>query len=203
MENISNAKLSILKDSYKLFLTNNIEKVTITELEKACNKIRGTIFYHFCNKQTLFESVVANIFFPSFKMPIDLLKIAIERPLQDFLLIYKNPEERVVHLINNKYEINEAEVSYYNFISQAYKYYPNFQNRFEAIMINELQILKSAISRAQCLNGYTTGKAEMFAYLFMLVGTGLTFQNGFVSNSSFKYNDYLFELEPLLFQNEA
>ncbi len=52
----------ILFESYKLFLSYNIEKVTITELERATSKIRGIIFYHFSNKQQLFEAVVDEVF---------------------------------------------------------------------------------------------------------------------------------------------
>lgn len=40
-----------------------MEKVTIVELEQACKKIKGTIFYYFKSKQILFEEVIESLSF--------------------------------------------------------------------------------------------------------------------------------------------
>lgn len=53
----------ILKEAFKLFLQKNVEKVTVPELERVCKLRRGAIFYHFKNKEDIFEKAVELYFF--------------------------------------------------------------------------------------------------------------------------------------------
>lgn len=53
----------ILKEAFKLFLQNNIEKVTVPELERVTKLQRGAIFYHFKDKETIFKEVIEKYFF--------------------------------------------------------------------------------------------------------------------------------------------
>lgn len=54
----------------RFYIINNFEKVTISKLEKSCEKIRGTIFYYFSNKQELFEAVVDDFFSHFYHYPM-------------------------------------------------------------------------------------------------------------------------------------
>ncbi|WP_270415506.1 TetR/AcrR family transcriptional regulator [Bacteroides ovatus] len=53
----------ILKEAFKLFLQNNIEKVTVPELERVTKLQRGAIFYHFKSKEEIFREVIERYFF--------------------------------------------------------------------------------------------------------------------------------------------
>lgn len=53
----------ILKEAFKLFLQNNIEKVTVPELERVTKLQRGAIFYHFKDKEAIFKEAIDTYFF--------------------------------------------------------------------------------------------------------------------------------------------
>ena len=58
-----NSRDLILKEAFKLFLQKNVEKVTVPDLEKATGVQRGSIFYHFKDKEALFVEVIDQYFF--------------------------------------------------------------------------------------------------------------------------------------------
>lgn len=58
-----NSRNLILKEAFKLFLQKNVEKVIVPDLEKATGIQRGTIFYHFKDKEALFIEVIDRYFF--------------------------------------------------------------------------------------------------------------------------------------------
>jgi AcrR family transcriptional regulator len=51
---------NILREAFRLLLTENFEKVTIRDIERVTDRTRGAIFYHFKDKQMflLFASSV-------------------------------------------------------------------------------------------------------------------------------------------------
>lgn len=53
----------ILKEAFKLFLQKNVEKVTVPELERVTKLHRGAIFYHFKDKEMIFNEVIEKYFF--------------------------------------------------------------------------------------------------------------------------------------------
>lgn len=52
------SKQFILIEAFKLFTSNQYDKVTFSKLEAATNFSRGAILYHFKSKEVLFEAVV-------------------------------------------------------------------------------------------------------------------------------------------------
>lgn len=53
----------ILKEAFKLFLQKNVEKVTVPELERVTKLQRGAIFYHFKDKNAIFEEIIETYYF--------------------------------------------------------------------------------------------------------------------------------------------
>lgn len=53
----------ILKEAFKLFLQRNVDKVTVPELERVTRLQRGAIFYHFKDKEMIFNEVIEKYFF--------------------------------------------------------------------------------------------------------------------------------------------
>ena len=62
---VENSRELILKEAFKLFLQKNVEKVTVPELERVTKLQRGAIFYHFKDKNAIFEEVIERYFFSS------------------------------------------------------------------------------------------------------------------------------------------
>lgn len=181
----SNTKFSILVEAYKLFLINNIEKVTIQELERAIGKTRGSIFYYFANKQTLFEAVVEQIFLPSFSFPAELIESVYTQSLESFIEAYKSPEERVINQLRETYKTEDPEIAYYNFIFQVNKYYPNFKERFCEVLKMDYVIWNIVIKTAQEKNELKKINPEDLSKLFFSISSGITFNSGYLSTFSF------------------
>lgn len=174
----------ILEKAYNLFLLNNFEKVTISKLEKSCEKIRGTIFYYFANKQKLFEAVVDELFFPSLSLPDEVSEIAISSSFQNFVAIYISPEDRVINNIKFRYNIKNTNMSCYNFIIQACQYYNNFQEKYREIIIKDVAVWNYAIKKAQDTNEISTDAKVDLSTLFISMSSGMTFHNCFNKESA-------------------
>jgi AcrR family transcriptional regulator len=180
MERISNSRQIILKEAYKLFLLNNVEKVTIAKIEKATDKIRGTIFYHFKDKQAIFDAVVEEIFFPSISFSSELIETAFDLSFEQFLNLYKNCEQRFISQINNWYDdIENPGIAYYNFISQAYKSYAGFNDRFNEIIQMDYNCCKYLIQTAQEKNELKNLDPQKIALLFLEIGSGTAYHQAF------------------------
>lgn len=169
----------ILEKAYNLFLLNNFEKVTISKLEKSCEKIRGTIFYYFANKQELFEAVVNELFFPSLSLPNEVSEVAVSSSFQSFINIYINPESRIINDIKSRFHIIDANMGCYNFIIQASQYYNKFQEKYREIIVKDVAVWNYAISKAKDTNEIKRDVKVDFSTLFIFMSTGVTFRNYF------------------------
>lgn len=174
----------ILEKAYNLFLLNNFEKVTISKLEKSCEKIRGTIFYYFSNKQKLFEAVVDEVFFPSLSLPNEVSETAVSASFQSFIDIYTSPEDRIINDIKFRYNIKNANMSCYNFITQACQYYNNFQEKYRDAIIKDATVWNYAIRKAQDTNEISRDIKVDLSALFISMSSGVTFRNCFDTEST-------------------
>jgi AcrR family transcriptional regulator len=187
MKQTSNSRQVILKEAYKLFLTNNVEKVTISEIEKATKKIRGSIFYYFKSKQAIFNAVVEEMFFQSFRFPVNLIEIAISQSFEQFLDSYTGYEQRAILQIKKLYEMEKPEIAYYDFISQANRYYPDFKNKFNEIVQKDYDICSKIIRVSQDKNELKIGDSKKLAFLLLKINSGATF---FAAYSPGIFDDY-------------
>lgn len=175
MKQISNLRQIILKEAYLLFLTNNVEKVTISEIEKATNKIRGSIFYYFKNKQAIFNAVVEEMFFQSLHFPVNLIETSINQSFEQFLNSYTSCEQRAILQIKKLYEMEKPEIAYYDFISQASRYYPDFKNKFNEILRKDYNICSKIIQVFQDKDELKIGDSKKLAILLLKLNSGTTF----------------------------
>ncbi|MDR2407228.1 MAG: TetR/AcrR family transcriptional regulator [Bacteroidales bacterium] len=187
MEQISNTRQIILKAAYKLFLLNNVEKVTIEKIEKITNKIRGTIFYYFKDKQAIFDAVVEEMFFPSISLPAELIDIATTLSFEHFLELYKSCEHRFMSQIKDLYDdIENPGIAWYNFISQANKYYPDFNGKLGKIIQKDYNVCKHLIQIAQEKNEIKNLDSKKLTLLFLEIASGTAFQNAFLPLPDFE-----------------
>ena len=187
----SNCRAHILNEAYKLFLFQTTEKVTIFELEKATGKIRGTIFYHFANKQKVFEAVVDEIFLPSFDIPNEITATAIKGTFDDFIQIYQSPEKRVINKIKACFQVESPETGYINFLNQAYKYYPSFKTKYSQIIRKELSVWEKVLIKGKERGIFSSLNPKETAYGLMLLNSGFFYCKAYHEALEFDYSDLL------------
>ena len=142
----------ILKEAFKLFIKNNYEKVTILDIENASRQAKGTIFYHFKNKEHIFKSVIDRFIIEAQNLK-NKMKIKDEsRSLHQFIRDYvdgvNNTMSRLKLLLN--LEPDENITKYYiNLIMQASVYYENFNEKVNDIREHELIAWFDNISKAR------------------------------------------------------
>jgi len=140
-------KKKILNKAYFLFLTRNVEKVTIADIEEAVSFTRGAVYYYYKDKVELFINVVDEYFFSIFdNSNLDLYR---NMSLCGFLETYISPTERFANQIITMYPNIDPCVSFYHFIVQCLQYYPNFKLRCKSEQAKEWLLWKDVITRAQ------------------------------------------------------
>ncbi|MDR2126644.1 MAG: TetR/AcrR family transcriptional regulator [Prevotellaceae bacterium] len=170
-------KTKILNESFRLFLTENFEKVTIEDIEKATNRTRGAIFYHFKNKQHLFETIIKDIYFAEMKKFNSAINLPVD--IQYFFDEYKSPCERIIsHIKTFDKEIN-AEKAFFHLTLQASMYYPNFDAIYSKIANEEHILLSNILSHS--INNISNNDLKDIIYLFLNISYSNTFNNAFSS----------------------
>lgn len=144
-----NTRNFIFKEAFKLFLVRNFEKVTLADIENKTNFCRGTILYHVKNKENLFINVVNEFFFSPLNLyyPIPYAKIHSVREYIE--LKGKHLSSIDVWFNNEKITVNPS-CAFFNIISQANQYYPQFTRKMSAFLRedfdNWMNVIKLGIS---------------------------------------------------------
>ena len=120
-------KAEIYKNAFRLFLQDNYEKVTVVKLEKAIGLSCRGIYHHTKDKLGLFKAVVDTYIFEPHKVENKFV-FAEDISLRDFLQTYIEGVERTMDYLSNELGVDRKECAkcYFQFLFQAYKYYPNF-----------------------------------------------------------------------------
>ncbi len=145
----NNSKDFIVKTVFKLLLEYNFEKVTVPLIEKTGNLNRGGIFYHFKDKENIFQAVIDVYFFSwlNFFSPV-----LIEKDLQsisDYIDIRKkNIEEVQQWFFKEKIQVNPIN-GFLHLASQADKYYTNFQDKFDRLIEEDRKSWEIAIKKSK------------------------------------------------------
>lgn len=134
----------ILKEAFKLFLQNNIEKVTVPELERVTKLQRGAIFYHFKGKEAIFKEVIEKYFFS----PLNIFSPV---TLDGIYSLEEYWDKKNEHLTKIQSWFNKEEIpinpysAFFHLAEQANLYIPafreNMQNLLEANKTYWTQIL--------------------------------------------------------------
>lgn len=128
-----NSRNLILKEAFKLFLQKNVEKVTVPDLEKATGIQRGTIFYHFKDKEALFIEVIDRYFFSELNIFYPLNPDD-SSSLNEYI---KKKNEHLSHIMDWFHDENLATnpcASFFHLTAQAYLYDPTFKDRMSDLL---------------------------------------------------------------------
>ncbi len=170
----------ILQKSFKLFLKDNYEKVTVTDLEEVTGMKRGVIFYHARNKLQLFTMVVDK-YILSLHNPDTLPQFHPDISLLKYIGAYIEYLQNMIQTVSKESEDQYCLKSYFQFALQALKYYPHFSEKIEQIFSQEDAIWEKVI-----INARHTGEIRNIqnisetASLFRRMYFGLSFEKSFL-----------------------
>lgn len=159
----------ILKEAFKLFLQKNVEKVTVPELERVTKLQRGAIFYHFKDKNAIFNEVIETYYFSS---------LNIFYPIQpkEIHSLKKYWEKRNKHLLKIQSWFKQEEVlinpatAFFHLAEQANLYMPDFKEK----MLNWIEcdkeywkqiVQKDTVTRNSVLD--FTGSYSLFRSIYI------------------------------------
>ena len=169
---------------FKLFLSKNYEKVTVTDIEEATGMTRGAVFYYTQNKQTLFCDVVDTYFFKAQNLEDKLAELQNytqeDKSLLDFIHDYVKAVDLRMQELQDVLNMERADASkaYISFILQAQDYYPSFNEKMAAKFDTELQIWERMIQVAQDKGEINDEHAaKTYARFFCYFYTGFSYQS--------------------------
>ncbi len=139
---MNDTKDLILDAAFALFLNNNYESVTFTEICRATQLTKGAVYHYFCSKEELFKAVIQKYVLQPHKKDepgyITLDKL-IEFKLSE---IVRREENSIVRQLA-KYE--SVPLNYIQLLFVSYKYYPDFKKIGDSIMLDEIEVWKKSI----------------------------------------------------------
>lgn len=166
-------KERIIEEAFKLFLTHNYEKVSVTDLEQAIGKTRGAIFYFFKHKEEIFNEV------------IDTYMIKTQNPSTKFNFDEDVSLEQFIHLYINRINATMSKMlslsvvniykGYFSLYMQASRIYPNFAEIMTQNSVEEVNLWERVISRAIQTKEIKEVNTRQYATLFRSCFLGLAF----------------------------
>ncbi|MDR2937202.1 MAG: TetR/AcrR family transcriptional regulator [Rikenellaceae bacterium] len=168
-------RANIIEQAFKLFCSKQYDQVTYPEIERATDLRRGSILYHFKNKQELFEAVVETMLLnwsASLDVPPpegDILKCFIERFVGNCGKVKKSAAAQGIKNIH---------LAYYTIENTAFCYFKDFDKRLRQTREVEHRIWTNVLTRA-VEKGEVDGAAEpeVFARLFMSLYYGYVYSS--------------------------
>lgn len=135
----------ILDAAFTLFLNNNYESVTFTELCRATKLTKGAVYHYFSSKEDLFKAVIDKyVLLPhNTSHTHDLtLEQLIKYKIREIDLRMQNS------FVSKLDKYNSVPLNYIQLLFLSYKYYPDFKKIGDAIMAGEIEIWKKSIKNS-------------------------------------------------------
>ena len=166
-------KERITEEAFKLFLNNNYEKVSISDIEAAVGKTRGAIFYFFKNKEEIFIEVIDTYLIktqdPKVKFQYDE-----STSLKQFINLYISGINTTMSKMLSISVVNIYK-QYFSLYLQASRIYPNFSEIMTQNSIEEVNLWEKVIARAIKNKEIKAVDTKHYATLFRSCFLGLAF----------------------------
>ncbi len=166
-------KERITEEAFKLFLNNNFEKVSISDLEHAAGKTRGAIFYFFKNKEEIFNEVV-DIYLIKTQDPSVKFNYDESMSLEQFIHQYINGINTAMSKMLSISVVNIYK-QYFSLYLQASRIYPNFTEIMTRNSVEEINLWEKVIKRAIQTKEIKLVDTRHYATLFRSCFLGLAF----------------------------
>lgn len=166
-------KERIIEEAFKLFLSNNFEKVSISDLEQAVGKTRGAIFYFFKNKEEIFNEVIETYIIKA-QNPLQKFDTSGELSLEQFIGRYINGINATMSKMLSLSVVNIYK-HYFSLYLQASRIYPDFSAIMARNSVAETDLWEKAINRAIQTKEIKKIDTKRYAILFRSCFLGLAF----------------------------
>lgn len=144
-----NSKDRIVKIVFKLLLEHNFEKVTVPLIEKTGNLHRGGIFYHFPDKEKIFQAVIDIYFFSWLNIFYPVSLDDNTKGIDEYITVRKIAIGR----IQKWFEKEAIKISpmngFMHLAGQADRYYEDFQDKFNVQINTDIENWKMAVLQSQ------------------------------------------------------
>lgn len=190
----------VLEEAFKLFMTNNYEKVTITDLENALGISRAAIFFRIKNKSNLFRMVVDKYILSAQSTEYATDLFTWQGSFKDFL-------EQFITCIDNRMQyfkglhIQNVSHAYFSLLIQAPRYYENFSEKMSLLVNDQITAITILVERAikegelkSSITPYNVARRIRTMY------SGLSFDQSFgnglsIHDLKFMFNTYYDEIK--------
>ncbi len=166
-------KERITEEAFKLFLNNNFEKVSISDIENATGKTRGAIFYFFKNKEEIFIEVI-DTYMIEVQNPYQKFSFDTNMSLNQFINRYINGINTTMSKMLSISVVNIYK-QYFSLYLQASRIYPNFSEIMTQNSIKEIKLWEKVIKRAIETKEIKKIDTRHYATLFRSCFLGLAF----------------------------
>jgi Transcriptional regulator len=137
----------IIDQAFELFLARSYEAVSINDISKAIGFTKGSLYYHFVNKEELFKAVLDK-YLDLKVMEVDLDKTTFMEYTESLVNFIKGI---VYRLFGNK--SNFLAISYLRFFADGFQHYKGFadqnKNFFNSQNNQVIVALENAINRGE------------------------------------------------------
>lgn len=193
---MKNTKERLILGAFKLFLFNNFEKVTIADIEKETGVSRGSIFYYVESKEDLFIKVVDKFIFEAQSLK-QKMNTNDYKTFEEFIQKYVAGINRTMAEMLSLSIVNIYK-HYFNFIIQADKYYPNFKEKLNQLLVKENAIWKEIIVHSiETKELKKDIDVDYTIMQFRSVFLGLAFEQSFFygleTNQLMRYYQYIYK----------
>lgn len=163
----------IIEEAFKLFLNNNFEKVSISDLEKSVGKTRGAIFYFFKTKEEIFNEVIETYIIKT-QNPYEKFSMDDHLSLDQFISLYINGINTTMSRMLSLSVVN-IYMQYFSLYLQASRIYPNFAEIMTQNAVEEINLWEKVINRAVQSKEIKEINTRHYATLFRSCFLGLAF----------------------------
>ena len=143
-------KRLIREAAYKLFLIKGYNTSSLKELERSVHVARGSLYYHYPNKQELFIDVIDHYLLRS--RMVDYRVTNSNEPLWNFIADYiQNIQAIIDEMKQLLFPSTQTDIirGYIHLVFQAERYYPEFSTHINQITLNEIQSWESVLCHAK------------------------------------------------------
>lgn len=163
----------IIEEAFKLFLSNNFEKVSISDLEQAVGKTRGAIFYFFKTKEEIFNEVI-DTYIIKLQNPHEKFNPSDDISLEQFIYLYISGINTTMSRMLSLKVVNIYK-HYFSLYIQASRIYPDFSEIMAQNSFEELKLWGKVIDRAIQTKEIKKIDTNRYATIFRSCFLGLAF----------------------------
>lgn len=168
---MTESKLHILRESFKLFLQKNYKEVTMKEIVEQTGLSKGAFYHYFDSKEQLFKEVI-DMFYTSLQSEIfDELHY---NSLKEFYQQYVQKLATMLRSLKESTDISGTDVNYLGLAFDALRLVPGFQEEVRNAHQEEQEKWEAVIKMAR-ENGEIESSMtdQQLARLFIYINDGV------------------------------